>query len=106
MAKKKILNAVLILIMLSGLGGTGYLLYVKTTLDAEIISLNNEIDRGNSLLRAAKKKYTQEKAKLGTCMRAKMAEEIKNARMKKDIADLEVQKAEFQNQLEGLEKKT
>jgi chromosome segregation ATPase len=102
---KRIINVLIILIMVSGLGGTGYLLYVKNGLDAEIVFLNKEIDDGKKRIRAVQKKYAQEKAKLGTCMRMKMAEEIKNAKLIKQISEFEKVKFAVQNQLEGFEKK-
>lgn len=100
---KIIIKALIIVIMLSGLGGTGYLLYVKNGLDLQIVSLNKEIEDGNKRLRAVQKKYAQEKAKLGTCMRMKMAEEIKNAKLTKEIKEFEKVKLDVQNQIEGFE---
>nr|WP_320191739.1 hypothetical protein [uncultured Desulfobacter sp.] len=100
---KKIVNILIILIMLSGLGGTGYLLYVKNGLDRQIVSLNKDIEDGEKRLRAVQKKYAQEKAKLGTCMRVKMAEEIKNAKLIKEIKEFEKVKLAVRSQLEGFE---
>ena len=100
---KRIVKILIILTMLSGLGGTGYLLYVKNGLDNQIVSLNQEIENREKRIRAVQKKYAQEKAKLGTCMRVKMAEEIKNAKLIREIKEFENVKLAFQNQLEGFE---
>lgn len=100
---KIIVKVLIILVMLSGLGGTGYLLYVKNGLDLQIASLNKEIEDGKKRVRAVQKKYAQEKAKLGTCMRMKMAEEIKNAKLIKEIKDFEKVKLAVQNQMEGFQ---
>lgn len=103
--RNRIIRVVVVLIMLSGIGGSGYLLYVKKNLDAEIIVLNKEIDDGKKRLRAAQKKYTQEKAKLGTCMRVKMAEEVKNTRLIKEVRKISDEKLAVQLELESLGKK-
>ncbi|MCG8553534.1 MAG: hypothetical protein MI799_24270, partial [Desulfobacterales bacterium] len=102
---KIIIKVLIILIMMSGIGGTGYLLYIKNGLDAQIVSLNKEIEDGKKRIRTIQKKYAQEKAKLGTCMRVKMAEEIKSAKLIKQISELEKEKLAVRNQLDGVELK-
>lgn len=101
----KITKILVILLMITGLSGAGYLYYQKTVLDKEIISLNKIITDGERKQRALHKKYTQEKAKLGTCMRVKMAEESKNAKLLKQIKQVSEEKETLVTKMEGLEKK-
>lgn len=101
---KIVIRILVVVIILSGLGGTGYLLYVKKNLDAEIVFLNEELKSVKNRVRAAQKKYTQEKAKLGTCMRVKMAEENKTVQLKKELKKSVAEKMAVQDKLEGAEK--
>ncbi len=81
----KIIKILVVLFMLAGLCGSAYFWNEMTKRDDRIAGLNNELDVANTQLRAARKKYTQEKAKLGTCMRMKMAEEAKKLQFQKRV---------------------
>lgn len=96
-----------VLLIFSGMAGSGYLWYIKVGLEKEIVSLNGDVDAAKKRTRAAIKKYTQEKAKLSTCMRAKMSAETMKAKLKKDFDAalferkvLEAQKATLEQKLE------
>ena len=83
----KIIKVLVVLIMLAALGGTGYYWH-QTTLMAQTISgLEKDVEKGIRRQKLLQKKYVQEKAKTGTCMRAKMAEEGKNAKLLKQVQE-------------------
>ena len=74
--------------------------------DDEIACLNKDLDTAEKMTRAVKKKYIQEKAKLGTCMRVKMAEESKRVKYQKQVQVLTLEKEALAAQNAVLEEKT
>ncbi|WDP92937.1 MAG: hypothetical protein HUN04_25710 [Desulfobacter sp.] len=80
---EKLLKTIVALLMLAGLAGSAYFWNETQKRDTEIAALNDDIDAVKKRMRATQKKYTQEKAKLGTCLRMKMAEESKRIKFQK-----------------------
>ena len=101
----KLLKIFVVLVMLAGLGGSGYLWYLNNNLEQEITGLNKDIEKGKQRERALKKKYTQEKAKLGTCMRVKMAEQGKRQQLQVKIESLEKEKQGLADEMARIETK-
>lgn len=101
----KIVRILVVLIMLAGLGGTGYFWYLKFEADHTILGLQDEIETGKKRLSSAQKKYTQEKAKLGNCMRMNLDEKSRNAKLQDEISALTAEKEAFAVQKAALEKK-
>ena len=101
----KLIKIAVVLIMLAGLAGAGYFWNETRKRDQEILVLNGDLDATNKRLRAVQKKYTQEKAKLGTCMRVKMAEEAKRVQFQKLAKALAAENRSLAEQKAALEKK-
>ncbi len=101
----KLIKILVVLIMISGLAGAGFFWNETRKRDAQISGLNTELDKAGKRNRAIQKKYTQEKAKLGTCMRMKMAEESKKLKFMKQVKTLTAEKAVILAQKEAVEKK-
>lgn len=81
----KIIKSMVVILMLSGIAFSGYLWSLKLDLDKEIVFLGNEIKAGKRRIRAVQKKYSREKAKSGTCMRAKFVAETQKNKLQKQI---------------------
>ncbi|MBU1194390.1 MAG: hypothetical protein KKE62_13890 [Proteobacteria bacterium] len=103
--KRKLIQMMIVLVMVSGLGGSGYLFYHKLQQDNHIASLEQTLEAEQRKQRMLQKKYMEEKAQVSTCMRAKLAEESKNIAFQKTIAQLQEEKTKFTTQLADLEKK-
>lgn len=103
--KKQTTRIIVTVLMIAGLSGTGYLFYHKLQLDRQIVGLEQTIEADQKKQRMLQKKYTEEKAKQSTCMRAKLAEESKNAALQGAISQLEEEKANFSATLAEVEKK-
>lgn len=85
---KKILIILVVLLMITATGLSGYLWQETRSLNQHILAQDREIETGRRRQRAIQKKYTQEKAKLGTCLRAKMAEQGKNRALQNQVTSL------------------
>lgn len=105
MKKGIILKIIVAVLVISGLTGSGYLFYNKLQLEEQIVNLQKEIEDGNRRERMLKRKYSQEKTKLATCMRAKLAEESKNAKLCKTVKTLTAEKETLAAQNAAMEKK-
>ncbi len=101
----KMVKIVVVLAMLAGLVGAGYFWNETRKRDQEILVLNDALDKANKRMRATQKKYIQEKAKLGTCMRVKMAEAAKRVQYQKQAKLLAAENQALAEQKEGLVKK-
>lgn len=100
--KKKIWIAVAVLLILSGFAGTGYLYKVKTGLEEDIAGLTADLDASRRKARAAMKKYSEEKAKVNTCMRGRMALEAKAGQLLTKAKQLAAQNQELAANLEAV----
>ncbi len=103
--KSKILKIAVVLLIISGLAGSGYLFHYKLQLEDQIVHLEQDIEAGNRRERMLKKKYSQEKARVATCMRAKLAEESKNLKLHKAIKAVTQEKELLAVQNTQMEKK-
>ena len=101
----KLMKIFVVLLMLAGLGLSGYLWHENKGLTQTIAGLNDDVDKGLRRERALKKKYTQEKAKLGTCMRVKMAEQSKRQQCQQQVAGLEAEKEALAAEIGKIEQK-
>jgi chromosome segregation ATPase len=100
--KKKLLTACTVLLVLAGFGGTGYLWHVKNGLETQIVGLNTDLEASKRKTRAAMKKYSEEKAKVNTCMRGRMALEAQNGKLMMQARQLKAQNQEMAANIESI----
>ena len=85
---KKLLITLVALLMTASMGLSGYLWQENKSLNQHILVQEQEMEKSKRRQKAAQKKYTREKAKLGTCIRVKMAEQSKNQVLRKQVESL------------------
>jgi len=103
--KKKTSRIIALLLAVAALSGLGYLGYLKIQADRQILALGETIEAGEKRYQALQKKYTEEKAGLNACTRARQAEEARKRELQAEIDLLLSEKEEFAAQSENLEKK-
>ena len=95
---------IIFVLMVAGLSGSGFLFYQKLQLNRQITGLEQDIEDLSRRERILQKKYIQEKAKMASCARAKMAETSKNAQLIKTVTALKAEKASFEAEKAAIEK--
>jgi len=100
--KKKLLILFAVLLILGGLSGSGYLWHLKTGLEEQIVGLNADLDASKRKTRAAMKKYFQEKAKVATCMRGKMALEAQKGKLFRELKAAVAIKSELEARIQAV----
>lgn len=102
---KKIFSILMALVMIAGVSSAGYFWNETQKRDSIIASLTEEIHVAEKRMRAIHRKYAEEKAKLGTCVRMKMVEESNKLKFQKQVKELIAEKDVILSQKEAIEKK-
>lgn len=104
MSVKKI-KILVVLLLVTGFGLTGYLWYQNRQLDKHNLYLSEELDTALKKNKALSKKYAQEKAKLATAMRVQMAEQSRNQKLQKELNNLTAERDDLAEKLTVIETK-